>query len=185
MFIDINNDGITDILLSGVSNSFKNACIAILDPRFISGRAPATTEYRAEGIPDALEMAYIRIPQTILGAAVKSAAQWNSAGYMEIYEHTKSFRVDVADASVSDYLPGLQYEFKFDLSLDNIRTGSTYDRVAKELFQEGRLKQYPDAKYFKEFEKKILYWDGETFVNYPTFNKRYLEAVAKLKQPTL
>ena len=181
---DLNGDGNMKLILAGINNAYKNVSIIILDPRFISGCCPTTDNYRPADFQQAKEIAYIRIPKTIVGENVSTNTEWNSINNFEFFEDSKTFRIDVEDASISTGSLTVQYLFNFDLSIQNIQTGDSYDMEAKKLFNNGKIKTYPGAKYFEEFKKKIMYWDGDTWQTHPVQNKYYLEAVKKFKQPS-
>lgn len=185
-FADINNDGITDIVLVGLNNGLKNACLIILDPRYISGYSPSPMEYHPSGYNPATEIAYIRIPKTIVGKNLPNVREWNTACYLDIYENTKTLRVDVGDGSTGSASenPGLTFIFGFDLTIKEIQPGDNYDVVAKKLYQAGKIRQYPGPQYLEAFKKECMYWDGTNWQNYPVQNKFYLEATKKLQTPS-
>jgi hypothetical protein len=182
-YADINNDGITEIFTYGISNAFKEACICVLDPRFISGHAPLTDRYKVTGYTAGQEIAYILIPKTIIGKAVDRLTEWNTGNINEIYENNRTFVMSVLDCDTKLGGAGYQITFDFDFNITAIRGGDYYGILGKKLFQEGKIDRMPDEKYLEEYKKEIQYWDGDKFVNYPTMNKRYLEAVVKYRQP--
>lgn len=182
-FLDINNDGITEILTTGTNNSFNNACIIVLDPRFISGYSLATKDYIPEEYLPATEYAYIRIPKTKFSGSSKSPNYRNIVVNPEIYESNKEFRIFVNDFSSETETAQLLINFGFDLSIKNINTNDQFAKLSKMLLDEGLINILPDNIYFQEFKKEILYWDGDTWINYPAMNKRYIEALNKLKPP--
>jgi hypothetical protein len=182
-FLDINNDGITEILTTGTNNSFNNGCIIILDPRFISGYSLATKNYIPEDYLPATEYAYIRIPKTKFSVSSKSPNYRNIVVNPEIYESNKEFRIVVNDFSSETETAQLFINFDFDLGIKNINTNDQFAKLSKMLLDEGLINILPDNIYFQEFKKEILYWDGHTWVNYPAMNKRYVEALSKLKPP--
>lgn len=179
--VDINNDGITEILATAINNSFSNASIIVLDPRLLDGHSPSTPSYRPSGFSPANEIAYIRIPRTVIGENLTTHAKWNSPGFLEIYKDLRSFRVDIADASSESPTPSLQFIFKFDLSVETIRFGDYYEIIGQELFKKGVIKINPDAEYLDKFKQKIMYWDGYQWENHPVYNKHYLNEIKKVQ----
>jgi hypothetical protein len=181
-FVDIDSDGVSEVILGGVNNSYDMAAVAILDSRFIEGHSPISKNYDIEEIKPGLEKAYILIPRTIVGNNYRYEYRHNNV--QQIQKSDRSINIAISDCPypTDDKKPAIYYvQLNFDLSVKDIGTGNVYDLLSRQLYAEGKLKQRVDVKYFNEYKKEILYWDGEKFVNYPTFNKKYLEAVAKLK----
>ena len=65
--------------------------------------------------------------------------------------------------------------FGFDLSIQEVGTGDGSDELSKKLFNEGKISRYVDFKYFGEYKKKIMYWDGEGWSNSIVHKDRQLE----------
>jgi hypothetical protein len=178
---DLDDDGIQEILLCGINNAFNEACLVVLDPRFMDGHGPLTDAYRVEGFDQACERAYILIPRTILGMAIP-VERYNRGVKIEMYGATMEFRLKVDDQMEDpDYMGTVYGLFGYDLRPRSFSTGSNYDVSAARLFSERRISRFPDKTYFDEFKKTLRYWDGESWQTTPTVNKRWLEAVKKMK----
>lgn len=184
--IDMDNDGVKELILVGINNSLENACVIIIDPRFISGHSPTEGNYRLDGSSIGLERTYIRIPKTMLAEVFTGRVRWNSANEIRVNEIEKSFTVGIQDlyAQGTGYTANyyLSFDRKLEANLEN--TQDNFDALAKKLRGEHRIPFIPDSTYWNNFVKKIQYWDGYTWQNYPTLNKLYLEAVKKLKLPS-
>ena len=180
--------GRNEIILAGINNAFDEACIVILDPRFITGHAPTQGNYILRGIPPGLERAYIRVPKTLLAGAFAGRVRWNDAVITSVNPQEKSFTAAIYDLDVTDS-NGQRFVATYYITFDErlapkvVNTGDDWDALAKRLYMEHRIPFIPDQQYFEKFVKTIQYWDGDNWTNQPTLNKRYLEAVAKLKQP--
>jgi hypothetical protein len=178
---DLDDDGIQEILLCGINNAFNEACLVVLDPRFMEGHGPLTEAYRVEGFDQAYERAYILIPKTILGNAIP-IERYNRGNKIEVHVETRDFRLAVDDQKEDPKYMGTVYGlFGFDLRPKSFTTGSDYDVSTARLFSERRISRYPDKAYFDNFKKTLRYWDGDSWQTRPTVNKRWLEAVRKLK----
>jgi hypothetical protein len=180
--VDLDHDGITEVLLCGVNNAFRKACLIVLDPRFISGHSPLAGDYVITGYPPGLEKAYILIPKTIVGDAFLEESKNNSALAIFMQPASQNFfllirEITVFDPPLKDKLVVLYGYFGFDLRVQTFGTGDCYDLLAEKLFREGRISRMPDYAYFEEYKKTMMYWDGEGWQNEPVMNKRYLEAV--------
>ncbi len=182
--VDLDNDGITEVLLCGVNNAFRKACLVVLDPRFISGHSPLAGNYVLTGYPAGLEKTYILIPRTIVGEVFSEDSKNNSAQAIFLQQASRNFFLLIRDASSRNpplsakqlYLYGY---FGFDLQVQSFGTHDDYDLTAEKLFREGRISRMPDYAYFEEYKKKMLYWDGEGWQNEPVMNRHYVEAMRK------
>lgn len=178
-FVDIDDDGIKEVLLAGVNQAYGQACLVVLDPRFISGHSPLHGDYKLDDCPPGLEKAYLRIPRTIVGEALARIAKYSVGRIVETRDSTDSFRLSVLDVhgTLSDLKATIYPLFGYDLRAITVTTGDDYDLVAKGLFEEGRIARYPDSQYFDEYKKTMLYWDGEAWKQKASLNRRYLEEV--------
>jgi hypothetical protein len=179
--MDLDHDGITEVLLCGVNNALRQACLVVLDPRFISGHSPLAGDYEITGYPPGLEKAYILIPKTIVGDAFLEESKNNSALAIFMQPASQNFfllirEITVFDPPLKDKLVMLYGYFGFDLRIQ-IGTGDCYDLLAEKLFREKRISRMPDYAYFEAYKKAMMYWDGEGWQNQPVMNKHYLKAV--------
>ena len=69
----------------------------------------------------------------------------------------------------------------FDLHVRSCNSATDWDVAKDILIKEGKLKPFSTFDYFEEYKKTLRYWDGETWTTTPTLNKRWLEAVKKMK----
>lgn len=166
--VDLDNDGITEVLLCGVNNAFRKACLVVLDPRFISGHSPLTGDYVIDGYPAGQEKAYILIPETIVGKAFAEESKNNNALALVLQPASRNFYVLIRDFTVFEppldsKLAVLFAYFGFDLQPQGFGTSDSYDLVAEKLLREGRISRIPDFAYFEEYKKTMLYWNGDGF----------------------
>jgi len=180
---DLNQDGITEILLGGTNNAYNQACLVVLDPRFLQGHSPTTGDYVLDGYTIGLERTYLLIPSTIVGEALQGIQKRNLAQSIQIQGST--FFVDLLDVTpISDEKKScfevdqanLLAYFDFDLSIKNFGTADNYDLMARQLFRDRKISRLPDYAYFESFKKEIRYWDGEGWRHEVVINKRYVEA---------
>lgn len=186
--VDLDDDGITEILLCGINNAFRAACLVVLDPRFVAGQSPSTGAYVLEGYPPGLERGYMLIPKTIVGEALRYKSKYNRVDGLEVQKSSKRLVVLLNDIFPPDkmYLTvnsaKLLGFFKFDLQPESFGTADDYDLMAEKLFDDNQISRTPDKAYFEEYKKTMRYWDGDGWQNQPVRNKRYLEA-CKVKWP--
>ncbi|MBI5216451.1 MAG: hypothetical protein HY960_11930 [Ignavibacteriae bacterium] len=184
--IDLENDGITEIIVPCIDQPLRSASIFILDPRFITGHSPTQGDYITEGVKPGLERTYINIPKTIVGEAFKYQIKYSLCFIEDIQKKDKQFKVNVHDVNGSignrEYYNIYTY-FNFDLSPAFVTTGDPFDMLAESLFVNKRINRLPDYEYFNEWMKTIKYWDGYQWGNTPTVNKRWLQALKERGLP--
>lgn len=172
---DVNGDGRTELLLGGTSNAFNDAVVAIVDPARMSGMALHTGDYGIDGMDPAGEMAYLRIPRTIVGLADRKNAR-NRVKEVGFNVQNRTIRVSVVDdAEVSQPHPDFHIVLRPDLSVELIEPGDGYEVLAGEMYREGTIDRAADKRYLEEFAReRILWWNGTGWQNRPTWNRNYV-----------
>jgi hypothetical protein len=180
--IDLHSDGITELVLSGMSNYLNQAVCVVLDPRFVSGHSPLGGKYLLNDHEPAKEMAYLGFPKSILGLQFGGVMGNNEAGTLQTNVNGKRITIDI-----NEKVPGEENRVTFYLTLDHnfkvvdANTSSIYDEIGRKMLSHGEISIKPDPLYLKNvYSKTIQYWDGDTWQNHPVQNKYYLEAVEKL-----
>jgi hypothetical protein len=185
--VDLDGDGVQEILLCGGNKSFQDACVVIIDPRFVGGHSPVRGDYFLEGYEPAAERAYIRIPPTEVGNIFLSQTKGNTAKRFTIERSISMFRFYLLDAyigssrideRISSTLIGY---FRFDLSLKDFGSSDDFDTLYDRFAEEGRIPKMRRDEYLRQYKKTISYWDGETWQDKPVNNKWYEEALKKTK----
>jgi len=174
-FVDLNNDGKQEILLAGVNNALRSACLVVLDPKHIDGHSPLTEKYKLEGYKQGTAKYYLLIPPTIIGQVYKDKSKWNAAGVDMINYKDKIIKLTVKDVNLNlEYIPTFYIFFNFQLRSLYVTTSDYYDMLAEKLKREGKISAIPNQNYFQEYLKTIQYWDGEKWVNKPVMNGKYV-----------
>lgn len=161
---DLAQDGIPDILLTGVNNSLGEAFLAVLDPRCINGHGPAEGRYQPEGMARAHERAYLRFPKSIVHAAYPDRVRWNIGVGIAHLTSGGGLRVAVREY-VNDENPDhddVTYYLVFTPALVPMmaETGDDFDLLAQRYVREGRISGIPDVTYWAEYIHRIRYWTG-------------------------
>jgi hypothetical protein len=130
-----------------------------------------------------LEKYYLSVPRSIVGKAYLEyeITKWNTARDLQIQKQFKKFKVFIDDCYTNAWHATFAAYFDFNMKPVDFSTGDGYDWLADSLYNAGKIDKIPDYKYFiNDYAKTIKYWNGDKFVNKPTMNKRYLEAVKQL-----
>jgi hypothetical protein len=164
--IDLDNNGIKELIITGINNAYEMASVTVMDPRFISGHSPLQGDYLITGYAPASEYAYILIPRTKVGQLYKYREKYNRINRISIYPETARIRFDIVDSNYNlgrlDFTSGIQiYMYMdYDLNFLSVGTGDNYDLNARYLVEAGLMDSEPDFEYFREYLRTVRYWDG-------------------------
>lgn len=185
--IDLDGDGIKELLAYGSNGSSSLASIVILDPRFIGGWSPPGPNDTTRASRPGLERAYILIPKTMLAESLRYDSKYSMVASLVSDIKGGSFTVCVHDvhAQVGNAVASIYPTFDLDLQLLSVETGDDYDILAKKMFDQGRFPFNPLTSYLtSELKRNIRYWDGECWQYQPVMNRHYLDALSKSGLPT-
>ncbi|MFN0156636.1 MAG: hypothetical protein ACKVRP_01030 [Bacteroidota bacterium] len=174
--VDIDNNGVKEILITGANNGFHYAPLIILDPRHISGHSPAPPSHTPVGVSKGGEKYYILLPKSDLSA-------FSTTGNTE--GNGLSVESDLIRLSTIETLgkerPSLVYYFDPNLKCNRVEDSNEFTVLHNKYRSEGKLSKPLNDAYWKELLRGVLYWDGDKFVNTPTMNKRYVEVAKSFK----
>jgi hypothetical protein len=164
--VDLEDDGVFEILACGTNNAFNVAGLVVLDPRSLRGHSPTTGGYVMDGVPRATERLYALIPRTAVGEVFAERYERIGGRGLEIEPAGKRFCVVVPDAggpitvgSVA-FDPLLYYYFGFDLKPQRIASSTEFDTVCRLLWERGDLTELPGKAFFEAALKKIRYFQS-------------------------
>jgi len=179
LIVDLNADGVNEILLTGVNNAYDQAVFTVLDPRYVDGHGPTRGDYVVEDTEPAREIAYLRIPATVVDSTQPKTV--NKGSSLSHYRTRERILVEVWDGRhpgsekrKSQVLIRMDYDFKPVA----IGTASHYDRLADRLAASEEIDKVPDYDYFQWYKRQFQYWTGSGWTKESTINARW-QAVAK------
>jgi hypothetical protein len=172
---DFDGDGRRELLLAGANNGFHSAFVAVLDPRFISGYSQAAEGRIPQGMHPANERAYVLLPMTRAAKAM----------HPDDYSQARIERMSLTDTSfiaiVDDRVPDpigdqsaiIYLTFEKGLRCISAVPSERYRFLYGELVRGGKIPDQALEEYLQEYIRSFLYWDGERWVNAPTWNMKY------------
>ncbi|MDE3059107.1 MAG: hypothetical protein KGJ59_14240 [Bacteroidota bacterium] len=177
---DVDGDGKEELLFAGVNNFENAAFVSALEPDNISGQTSVAFNGFMK-VPRVQEMFYCLFPPTKLCLLQD---KYNSVNRIEPLEGGNVFRVDTREVSSQDMRDdqGIIYALNRQLKVVSIVPYSSFQKAYDEARKAGHPELEPlGAAYYEKLKHSVRYWDGEKFVNTPTFNKKY--AAHQLKTP--
>jgi hypothetical protein len=173
---DFNGDGIEELYFPGENNGFNKASLLVLDPRRIRGHSPAPPEYTPANVPQGEEQFYALFPRNDF--VPFSVHKRNKTAYI-LFEGGTTLTAWVRE-SVDDGESGVLFQFDQSMTCQVVTGSDRFVTLHRKFEAEGKLTKKLDGPYYEELRQGVQYWDGEKFVNTPTMNTRYLEAVGQL-----
>ena len=161
--LDLDADGIPEILACGTNNALNMACLVVLDPRALRGHSPTDTAYMIDGMTRARERSYLLFPRTPVGEAFADRYERNGAVSLEIEPDARMICVRVQDAGGNALFdsvtldPLLYYYFTFDLRALRVAASNEFDTVGRLLWQAGRRAALPGKEFLEAARRNIRY----------------------------
>jgi len=153
--MDIDGDGIAEVLIGGVNNAKNAAFMAILDIDSIAGHSPLTDLYYLEGKDPANERVYLVMPPTSMFEFGTTFAPYNSLALVLPSGIDSTIKVTLMDTILleeSNFIYGLlDIEMDLNLNVLGVYTHDVWDRIIHGYYRNGLIDALPDADYFREY----------------------------------
>lgn len=168
---DIDLDGRNEIILGGINNIYKRACIAVLHPANIGGYGPVRPKSAPENLPKGQEEYYLLFPLTQLGQT-SGDVPYNVVGELEL-NRDGSITVLTEEAPNTDIPGGILYTIVPGMKVVAATGSDPFLKSHQRLVAEGKLQEKLGPEYWEELKNSVRYWDGERFVYEATGNAWY------------
>jgi len=160
--LDLEGDGIQEILFGGTNQAFGTACIVVLDPRKFGGYGPTDKRNQFSGLNEATEKYYLQIPMSMIGKAYGDLVSYSMVSRIDVDLETKQIKAEIRDADLEekeavDRPPNYFVYFDFQLNPVFFDKSTQYSSRANELLKQKRIKTFPDVAYFHNFFKEFIY----------------------------
>jgi hypothetical protein len=152
IFSDLDKDGALELIIGGVNNEYKKACLAVFDPNFIKGASPQSNDYKCEELEPGSEKYYILLPRTDVDAqesVLEAVGMINLTGNGNI--------------SVLTLVSRIYYEFNSQLECQSVLLSTQFKQKRNKAILEGRIKNISDEEYVDALKNGILYSDGKNW----------------------
>ncbi len=168
---DVDHDGKQEIVLGGINNAYRRACVVVLDPAHFDGCGPSTPDFFPEGFNKGIEKYYLLLPWTDLGQTV-SPTVYNQVLRLSRID-ANMFRVTTKESQNEKYGGEIIYNFGQRMQIQSVVASDPFISSHERLERQGKLTEKLDSAYYQELEDSVQYWDGERFVSEPTENRYY------------
>ena len=174
---DVNNDGKPELLIAGINDAVDMVFFAGIDPENgIEGKSSTMSE-QLQSMPSIQEMFYCVLPPVEFYEKL-SVTKFNTLWTLQ----PLSYGENVIDVETNE-IPyniyhnaegGIHYIFDKTLTVRSVSASSNFEKIYNNYRESKDRSMEPlNQEYFQKLKKNVRWWDGNKFVNYPTYNKRY------------
>lgn len=166
---DIDNDGKSEILCTGINNGLRRGVFFILDYDSLKGQSPRVENYSFLGIEDAKFDHYVLLPKPDYFRYTFS--KYDKPFGFSVDSNRNLIQIGMV-AHTKQKNDGISVSVRFDLNINlkEIIVTDQYIFERNKLVTNGKL-DYPltdTDEYRKRLENHIEYWDGEKFIKFGT-----------------
>lgn len=159
LYIDFDQDGEKEFIISGMNNEYKKGCLIVFQSSNIQGSSPQLTDtYICKNLKPGSHKYYILFPRTQV-AEIKwemdaiGLIQCLSNGWLRlIYQ-----------------LSGLIYELDSNFTIRNLTINHLNKEIHREAFLKGLVAEPLNENYAEKLKKQVLYWNGKKWVSNAAF----------------
>ena len=156
-FQDLNNDGIKEVILSGMNNEYNKACFAIFNPDKISGFSPQLKDnYKYRNWARGSEKYYLLLPRTIIDKMNPSRTYANNIIVLKN-----------GSLSIKMWPSGVYFEFDKNLNILSVNLCDSFMNKMRTT-QMYINNEFSTKKYVNDIKKGIQYFNGKKWVLTPS-----------------
>jgi hypothetical protein len=159
---DFVGSGKKGVVLCGRNDEINAGVIAVLDPSKIVGKTQATISEGYASEKSEAELYYIRFPKTELD----KLSNFKPRVACPVWESKDGYIFSYANPEGESFNYSIDYSFGKDFRLQSVLPTDSERRLEARLVAEGKLSHPLRAKYWKELQNRVYYWDGMTWGTY-------------------
>ena len=163
MLLDVNKDGIADLVLTGIDNGYEDAVIWGVELDKLDGYRLTVPDYIIKNKSESKTIFYIRFPKNDFERYIgmrTSSIEIASLSFLESDSLIRFLTNSFTDRSMINKLALIEYQLKPNLLDFDLYVGSGFRVLRDTLVAKGMLNEpYTDTKEYIEIQKQnILYW---------------------------
>ena len=148
---DVDGDGKTEIVLSGVNNEYRSGCVAVFKVGRLWGYSPQQEEaYRTPDLGEGQQSAYILFPKNDVHAAIQQAG--DPINYFWIHDGG-GFTAWTCETQAI-------YDLDRALSCRKVSLSNHFLNLHDEFSREGKIHSVINSAYKKALADSILYYES-------------------------
>jgi hypothetical protein len=163
--VDLDGDGKKELIVAGINNEYRKGCLIVFDSSSIQGKSPNTGEFGCEQLDSGSEKYYVLFPRTDVD--------------LQEYPVEAITRIDLLEnhkLSVTTAISFLIFELDYRLVLQDVIIGHEFMQKHMTDLAAGKIKSAINEEYKQDLIKRVLYWDGEMWMNKPAVNLHWKRA---------
>ena len=161
-YLDIDEDGVEEILAVGINNEYGKGCLAVFAVDRIAGGSPQrSAEYISPDIAPGTELAYLLFPRTDVDLAEVPVESIMTIDVLRNKHY-----------NLTALISRIYFELKPDLAIVQVHSSHDFQKRHAEAVREGRVRSRLDPDYFERLRRGALYWNGTAWVSERTANLR-------------
>jgi len=160
--VDLNADGVKEIVAGGNNNEYGRACLAVLDSAAVKGGSPQEKpEFRCPNLDRGSELFYLLLPRTDVDLADNYPV--DAVVSVELLSNQRM--------QVKTHLANIYYDFSFNFDSPELIIGHGFIIAHEKALKEGKIRSTLNNEYKSNLLKGIRYWDGSKWSSPPAMNR--------------
>ncbi|GEM_PF-988871 len=180
---DIDGDGVLELVIGGLNNTFNSACVIVFDPRVIRGAGPTAPGFEPQGTGPGTEKYYLLLPRSSVGVAL-SPRPYNNVKSMIVSDKGQvTLQTEECRINQESWIGGFVYSFTKEMAVSYVVANDPFVVSFQRAKRDGLISDTLDTAYYQRMKDAVRYWDGGKFVSKVTVNSLYTPG--KEKQETV
>jgi len=168
-FVDLNDDGIKEIILVGMNNEYAKSCLLVFEADRIDGCSPQQKDFwKCRELGPGSEKYYIIFP--FIDLILLETALMEPIIQIDILKNDRlQLRTGISN---------IFYELNLELELVDVKLSHGFLIKYNEFVRQEKIKkELNQSEYMEELSNGLLYWDGRDWVSTPTMNSGWKNGV--------
>jgi hypothetical protein len=163
-------------LIAGINDNIDMVFVAGINMESIDGKTSTSNE-QFSTIRKVNELFYCMLPPIEFYEKL-AATKFNTLWILKPLSYGES-AIDIETSEIPNNVydntqGGIHYIFDNNLKISSVSASSNFEKIYNEYREsKDRSMDLLTQTYFEKLKQNVRWWDGEKFVNYPTFNKQY------------